>query len=127
MCGQRNRCSICWKSIFRRIRDRSCSIGSRGTLAKLVAALRWGCYFSVNERMLASPNGRRILREIPEDRLLTETDGPFVERHGKPIPAGDVLRAVEEIAVVKGRSVSDVQSLIVENLRNLTMRSVENQ
>ena len=98
-----------------------------GNVGETRRGVALGCYFSVNERMLASPNGRRILREIPEDRLLTETDGPFVERHGKPIPAGDVLRAVEEIAVVKGRSVSDVQSLIVENLRNLTMRSVENQ
>ena len=77
--------------------------------------------------MLASLNGRRILPEIPEDRLLTETDGPFVERDGKPIAAGDVLRAVEEIAVLKERSVSDVQSLIVENRCNLTKRLFETE
>ena len=91
-----------------------------GSVSEARRAAALGCYFSVNERMLASPNGRRILPEIPEDRLLTETDGPFVERDGKPIVAGDVLRAVEEIAVLQGRSVSDVQSLIVENLHNLT-------
>ena len=98
-----------------------------GTVGEARRSVALGFYFSVNERMLASPNGRRILREIPEDRLLTETDGPFVERDGKPIPAGDVLRAVEEIAVVKGRRVSDVQSLIVENRHNLTVRRVHNQ
>ena len=87
-------------------------------------ATAFGCYFSVNERMLASPNGRRILREMPEDRLLTETDGPFVERDGQPIAAGDVLRAVQEIAVVQGRRVPEVQSQIIENLRNLTMHHV---
>ena len=91
-----------------------------GSVGEARRAAALGCYFSLNEQALASPNGRRILPEIPEDRLLTETDGPFVKRHGKPIPAGDVLRAVEEIAVVKGHKVSDVQSLIVDNLRNLT-------
>ena len=98
-----------------------------GNVGEARRGVALGCYFSVNERMLASPNGRHILSEIPEDRLLTETDGPFVERDGRPIPAGDVLRAVEEIAVVKGHRVSDVQSLIVENRRNLTMRPVQNQ
>ena len=82
-----------------------------------------GCYFSCNERMLATPNGRRILHEIPEDRLLTETDGPFVEREGQPIPAGDVIRAVEEMSVVRRCKVSALQSMIVENYRNLTTRS----
>ena len=97
-----------------------------GNVSEARRGVALGCYFSVNERMLASPNGRRILREIPEDRLLTETDGPFVERDGKPIPAGDVLRAVEEIAVVRGKRVLDVQSLIVKNLCNVTMRPIQN-
>ena len=97
--------------------------GSAGE-ARRAAAL--GCYFSVNERMLASPNGRRILEEIPKNRLLTETDGPFVKRNGEPIPAADVLRAVEQIAIMQGRSVSDVQTRIIENLRCLTMGPIPN-
>ena len=98
-----------------------------GSVGEVRRAAALGCYFSVNERLLASPHGGRILAEIPEDRLLTETDGPFVERDGKPIPAGDVLRAVEEIAVLKRCGVSDIQSLIVDNLHNLTMRPVPNR
>lgn len=93
-----------------------------GSVGETCRAVALGCYFSVNERMLASPTGRRILQEIPEDRLLTETDGPFVQRDGKPIGAGDVVRAVQEIAALKRRSVSGIQSLIVDNLRDLTMR-----
>ena len=96
-----------------------------GSVGEVRRAVDLGCYFSVNERMLASPNGRRVLQGIPEDRLLTETDGPFVQRHGKPIREGDVVRAVKEIAVLKKRSISGVQSLIVDNLRDLTMGPFE--
>lgn len=97
-----------------------------GSVSEARRAVTMGCYFSINERMLASPNGRRILNEIPENRLLTETDGPFVERDGKPIPAGDVTKAVEEIANANRCNASDIQSQIVENLRNLTARSGQN-
>ena len=96
-----------------------------GSVGEARRAAQRGCYFSVNERMLSSPNGRRILPEIPDDRLLTETDGPFVERDGRPIEAGDVSRAVDEIAALKGRSVSSVQSQIVRNLHDLITRSVQ--
>ncbi len=93
-----------------------------GSVSQARRATALGCYFSVNERMLASLNGKRILHEIPDDRLLTETDGPFVERDGQPIAAGDVLRSVEEIAIAKRRKFSDVQSQIIKNLYTLTTR-----
>ena len=78
-----------------------------------------GCFFSVNERMLDSPNGPRVLREIPSDRLLTETDGPFVMRGTQPIDPGDVHRAVSLIAEIRGEAGAEVGRQIVENLRRL--------
>lgn len=93
-----------------------------GNVGEARRAVALGCYFSVNEQMLASPNGRRILPQIPENRLLTETDGPFVQRDGKPIAPGDVSRALREIAVLKRCSVSKMQSQVVANLQELTMR-----
>ncbi|MCI6406161.1 MAG: TatD family hydrolase [Collinsella sp.] len=47
-----------------------------GTSDELVRARNVGCYFSVNERMLASKRGREYARQIPLDRLLLETDSP---------------------------------------------------
>lgn len=92
-----------------------------GSASEARRAIALGCYFSVNERMLASPRGRRLLRDMPEDRLLTETDGPFIERDGQPIPAGDVLPVLEAIAFTRGQEVSEVQSRVLKNLRELTM------
>ena len=97
-----------------------------GSVGEARRGVALGCYFSVNERMLISSNGRRILREIPDQRLLTETDGPFVERNGKPILAGDVSRAVEEIAISKGKNVSHVQERIVNNLRDVATSCRDN-
>lgn len=92
-----------------------------GSASEACRAAALGCYFSVNERMLTSPRGRRILRDVPENRLLTETDGPFIERDGQPIPAGDVLPVLNGIAAIYNRDVSEVRSQVVENLRELTL------
>lgn len=47
-----------------------------GTSDELVRARNAGCYFSVNERMLATKRGCEYARQIPLDRLLLETDAP---------------------------------------------------
>ena len=47
-----------------------------GTSNEFVRARNAGCYFSVNERMLATKRGREYARQIPLDRLLLETDAP---------------------------------------------------
>lgn len=36
-----------------------------------------GYYFSINESMTRSKNGRAILEQIPRNRILTETDAPY--------------------------------------------------
>jgi TatD DNase family protein len=78
-----------------------------------------GCYFSMNEQMLASPTGQRVLKSVPADRVLTETDGPFVKRHGRPIGAGDVQGALKAIAKAKNEKFSHVQDQILRNLSAL--------
>lgn len=47
-----------------------------GSNDALVRAVRLGCYFSVNPRMLATKRGRAYAKAIPADRLLVETDWP---------------------------------------------------
>ena len=90
-----------------------------GSAKEVRRGAQLGGYFSVNERMLESPNGQRVLREIPADRLLTETDGPFVKRGSNPIAPGDVRRAIALIAEIKGTPSAGVERLVVTNLRNV--------
>ncbi|POF33909.1 Qat anti-phage system TatD family nuclease QatD [Roseibium marinum] len=90
-----------------------------GSKADVRRAVDRGCYFSVNEGMLASATGERVMREIPIHRVLTETDGPFLTRGDKPITPGDVGRAVEMIASSVGSTIESVRSQILSNLKSL--------
>lgn len=51
-----------------------------GSVDLIPAILAQGYYFSVNEAMCLSKNGRAIIEKIPRERLLTETDAPYNER-----------------------------------------------
>ena len=93
-----------------------------GSKSDVLRAIDRGCYFSVNEGMLASESGNRVMLQIPVHRVLTETDGPFVMHGNKPIVAGDVCRAVEMIAASVGSPVEDVRVQILSNLNALLKR-----
>lgn len=52
-----------------------------GPVDLIPSILKQGFYFSVNESMCLSKNGRAIIEKIPQDRVLTETDAPYNERN----------------------------------------------
>lgn len=51
-----------------------------GPVDLIPAILEQGYYFSINEAMCLSKNGRAIIEKIPRERMLTETDAPYNER-----------------------------------------------
>ena len=87
-----------------------------GSQAEARRAAELGCYFSVNQAMLARERGRTLVASLPEDRLLTETDGPFVESDVGPIGPGDVSLVVERLSALLDKNAADVQRQIVRNL-----------
>jgi Tat protein secretion system quality control protein TatD with DNase activity len=42
-------------------------------------AMKRGHFFSINPAMTWSKKGRTIIEQIPRDRALTESDGPFID------------------------------------------------
>lgn len=95
-----------------------------GSKADVRRAVDRGYYFSVNESMLASTTGLRVVREIPIDRVLTETDGPFLARENAPIKPGDVGRALEMTASSVGATTEDIRLQVLANLREI-LRKIE--
>ena len=51
-----------------------------GAVDLIPSILKRGYYFSINEAMCLSGNGKAIIERIPHDRILTETDAPYNER-----------------------------------------------
>jgi TatD DNase family protein len=50
--------------------------GKIGTLNQI---LGYGYYFSINESMCKSKKGQNIISKLPKDRVLIETDAPFIK------------------------------------------------
>ena len=90
-----------------------------GSTSEARRAVEMGCYFSVNERMFANLKGQALVRTIPEDRLLTETDGPFVERDGRPVAPGDVGPVLDALGNALTYERGEVVRLVNRNLIHL--------
>ncbi len=90
-----------------------------GSKTEAKRAVELGCYFSVNQRMLSSPTGCAIVSSLPSERILTETDGPFVEIDGRPVRPSDLEITLKDLAKVRGTSSENVRSLIAANARAL--------
>ncbi|RHI87754.1 TatD family hydrolase [Collinsella sp. AM13-34] len=92
-----------------------------GTSNEFVRARNAGCYFSVNERMLATKRGREYARQIPLDRLLLETDAPAQPQ--ADTSAQQLITSLKSvsrhIAELKNRSVESVESIVLGNSHSI--------
>ena len=61
-----------------------------GPVTILDSIVEAGHYFSANTSMINSKNGKKIIERVPRERLLTETDGPFIKIDNKPVVPSDV-------------------------------------
>lgn len=83
-------------------------------------AITLGCWFSVGPAMLVSEKARELVRDMPRDRVLTETDGPFAQIGGKPAKPWDASGAIAQLAELWGGvTEEETQRLMHANLRHL--------
>jgi len=93
-----------------------------GTKSEAKRALELGCFFSINAAMLNNDRHASMVQEIPLDRLLTETDGPFTrtgDRHSKPF---DVALVVEELGRLHHVPAAHIAATVRDNLRCLVSK-----
>lgn len=86
-----------------------------------------GYYFSVNPAMTKSANGQSVINKIPLERLLTESDGPFIEIENRSIHPKDVQKVLEFISQTRNMPVIDIEKLIDNNFQNLIRNIRSNQ
>ena len=94
-----------------------------GTPAQLRAAIELGCWFSVNKSMLETDRGRSLIKSIPIDRMLTESDAPF--RGGKTIAERnkDLHHNITGIADLLGIQPSTLSSKVFASATKLIAQS----
>lgn len=76
-----------------------------------------GYYFSVNSNMLSSAKGRKTLGEIPIERLLIESDGPFTKYNGAQYHPDMLPSIYNEFAKYYG--LANFENVIFENFSTL--------
>jgi len=91
-----------------------------GTKAEMARALRLGCYFSVGPGMLRSAAGVARMEALPLNRLVTETDGPFVKEGRSASGPWQVPQFVRHLAHIRSINESDMANQISSNFREIT-------
>jgi len=90
-----------------------------GSLRTLDDILQAGHLLSVNPAMILAERGRAVVRRIPRERLLTETDGPHVLVNETPAMPWDVGLVEEFVAQEWECSQADVSRQVWDNFRNV--------
>ena len=92
-----------------------------GTSNEFVRARNAGCFFSVNERMLATKRGREYARQTPLDRLLLETDAPAEAQ--ADINARQLITSLKSVSrhitELKKCAAEGVESIVLANSRSI--------
>lgn len=89
-----------------------------GTSRSLETALKRGYYFSVNISMMKTKKGKEIVRTIPIDRILFETDMPIVNKNGLcPINSLETLPVY--LSKIKHISIDEIMEQINRNQREI--------
>lgn len=90
-----------------------------GTKTQLKRAISMGCWFSVGPAMLGTERGKSLVKEMPNDKVLTETDGPFAKLNRKSIMPWDVQEATFQLSEVWQLRPEQTDVVLIANLKKL--------
>ncbi len=90
-----------------------------GSIGQLEQAIELGCWFSGGPAMAQSKNGINILKAIPLDRFLPESDGPFAQISGNPIMPWEASEVIQCVSRIKNLTEQDMIMALVSNLERL--------
>lgn len=94
-----------------------------GSERETVRAAEMGCWFSVGFPMLQSEAGRRRVKQMPFDRILPETDGPFGTKNDMPLFPWEAQEVVSSLATTLSVPTIDVEAQLDSNFRRFTVEN----
>jgi len=90
-----------------------------GNLENMNLLIGKGCYFSVNFSMINSEKGKRIISRIPRDRILLESDGPFIKVRKEIVHPKNLLELSSKVAAIHNLEISEFESILDCNFSSL--------
>ncbi len=90
-----------------------------GTKRELRRAVEMGCWFSVGPAMLSTKKGFELISNIPKERVLTESDGPFAKYKGKPLMPWDSVLSFKKLATIWELSEFEAKQQMINNINML--------
>jgi TatD DNase family protein len=90
-----------------------------GSGAELERAADFGMYFSVNTSMVNSKKGQALIAKMPADRVITESDGPFINVVNEPARPHHMEKVIERLGLLWGLSFEESRARVISNFRNL--------
>ncbi len=90
-----------------------------GSLRNLHKAINYGFYFSINCNMLNSKNGQKLIDEIPIERILSESDGPFTKIGQEPNAPTFMHETIKKLSILKNVPQLLLEKQIFENFKTV--------
>jgi TatD DNase family protein len=94
-----------------------------GPLNVLQALVGEGHYISINTAMIQSKRWPSLLNQVPRERIVTETDGPYIRRSGHPVVPGDVPIILKELSLKWECPIEEAADVVHENFNRLLSHS----
>lgn len=87
-----------------------------GNQTNLKDAINLGCYFSVNREMLNTKGGKNVVRSLPIDKILLETDAPFTKNIHSLADINSILHlTIQDIARIRIADEAEIYRKLEEN------------
>lgn len=92
-----------------------------GTSKEMSRAIALKCWFSVGPAMVAGAKGRLLAAQIPIDKILPETDGPFARYGEKPIMPWEAMDIVPFLSSIHQQTTNTIILQLQKN--SLTLQN----
>lgn len=90
-----------------------------GSIKTLKLAIENGAYFSINYSMTESVSGKKIISEIPLNRLLLESDGPFIKFNNDLFTPMHNIHTVTNLSNLLNMSKEETLNILQNNFKSI--------
>jgi TatD DNase family protein len=90
-----------------------------GSRTELDMAIKRECWFSIGLPMLSSKKGKEIISNLPKEKVLTETDGPFTSYKNNILQPWSVELVYPLLSSLWNIPVEDINQMIFTNFKTM--------